>query len=239
MLAVIGGSGLSRIPELEIQERRIIRTPYGLPAAPLLAGRAGGRDIVFLARHGMNHALAPHEINYRANIWALREMGATGIISVSAVTAVHPDFPVGALVLPDDLIDYTCGRASTFFENDSREAVHTDFTEPYDHTLRQTLLQYADGCGIGLLPHAVYGCLQGPRTPTRAEIRRLHKDGADIFGMTGMPEAVLARELNLPYAHLCGITARAGEALPAEAQSRQAQDTVSQIRRLLTGGGDA
>lgn len=234
MLAVIGGSGLTRIPELEITDRRIVRTPYGLPSAPLLTGRAGGSEITFLARHGMNHALAPHEINYRANIWALHSLGVEGIVSVSAVAAANPGLPTGALVLPDDIIDYTCNRAATFFEKDGREMVHTDFTEPYDPALRQTLLQYAADCGIKLQPRAVYGCIQGPRTPTRAEIRRLQRDGVDILGMTGMPEAVLAREIGLPYAHLCGITGRAGETVSAEEHSRRSHDTVSLIRRLLT-----
>ncbi len=143
MYAVIGGSGLTRIPELEITGRRIVRTPYGLPSAPLLTGRSGGRELVFLARHGLNHTLAPHEINYRANIWALKSLEVVGIIAVSAVTSLNSDWRSGSLVLPDDLIDYTSARSATFFENDNCGVVHTDFTEPYDAALRQTLLEHA------------------------------------------------------------------------------------------------
>ena len=143
MFAVIGGSGLTRIPELEITGRRIVRTPYGLPSAPLLTGRSGGRELVFLARHGLNHTLAPHEINYRANIWALKSLDVVGIVAVSAVTSLNSDWGAGSLVLPDDLIDYTSARSATFFENDNCGVVHTDFTEPYDAALRQTLLEHA------------------------------------------------------------------------------------------------
>ena len=237
MLAVIGGSGLSRIPELETAERRIVRTPYGLPSAPLLVGRAGGRDIAFLARHGLNHTLAPHEINYRANIWALHSLGVSGIVAVSAVTSLHPDLPAGTLVLPHDLIDYTCGRAATFFENDACGVVHTDFTEPYDAALRRTLLEHAAAQDTAIAAEAVYGCLQGPRTPTRAEMRRLKNDSVHVLGMTGMPEAVLARELGLPYAHLCGVVSAADDASD-ETRSAASRQTIAQIRRLLAGGGD-
>ncbi|MFH6973325.1 S-methyl-5'-thioinosine phosphorylase [Neisseria sp. 23W00296] len=237
MLAVIGGSGLSRIPELETAGRRIVRTPYGLPSAPLLIGRALGRDIVFLARHGLNHTLAPHEINYRANIWALHSLGVSGIVAVSAVTSLHPDLPAGTLVLPHDLIDYTCGRAATFFENDACGVVHTDFTEPYDAALRATLLDLAAESGEDIVPQAVYGCLQGPRTPTRAEMRRLKNDGVDVFGMTGMPEAVLSRELGLPYAHLCGAVSCADGASD-ETRNAASRQTIAKIRRLLAGGGE-
>lgn len=232
MLAVIGGSGLTHIPELEITGRRIVRTPYGLPSAPLLFGRVSGREILFLARHGLNHSLAPHEINYRANIWALREAGAEEIVAVSAAVSLDDTLPAGALVLPHDLIDYTCGRAATFFGRDGREVVRTDFTEPYDPRLRQALLDHAAERATPLLPQAVYACIQGPRSPTRAEARRLRQDGADIYGMTGMPEAVLAREARLPYACLCGIVAAACDPDPQQ-RERHSRDTIARIRRLL------
>ena len=190
-------------------------------------------ELVFLARHGLNHTLSPHEINYRANIWALKSLDVVGIIAVSAVTSLNSDWRSGSLVLPDDLIDYTSARSATFFENDNCGVVHTDFTEPYDAALRQTLLEHAATRETVLLPQAVYGCLQGPRTPTRAEMRRLRRDGVDIFGMTGMPEAVLAREVGLPYAHLCGIVAHADDGAAADERSRKSYDAIEQIRRLL------
>lgn len=206
MIAVIGGSGLTRLPELNITERRIVRTPYGLTSSPLLFGTLGSRSIAFLARHGLNHSLAPHEINYRANIWALHSVGAEAVVSVSSVAALSESYEPGSLVVPDDLVDYTFGRHSTFFEGREQAVVHTDFSYPYGETLRQALLEHAGKHGTPVCDRAVYGCLQGPRMPTRAEVRRYRNDGVDIIGMTGMPEAVLARELDLPYAHLCGVT---------------------------------
>jgi len=233
MFAVIGGSGLTRIPELEITGRRIVRTPYGLPSAPLLTGRSGGPPGGGLCAAGPAPPAPAPRHNYRANIWALKSLDVVGIIAVSAVTSLNSDWRSGSLVLPDDLIDYTSARSATFFENDNCGVVHTDFTEPYDAALRQTLLEHAAARETVLLPQAVYGCLQGPRTPTRAEMRRLRRDGVDIFGMTGMPEAVLAREVGLPYAHLCGIVAHADDGAAADERSRKSYDAIEQIRRLL------
>ncbi|WP_274572101.1 S-methyl-5'-thioinosine phosphorylase [Neisseria leonii] len=234
MFAVIGGSGLTRIPELEITHRQIIRTPYGLPSAPVLTGRLGSRQILFLARHGLAHTLAPHEINYRANIWALKEAGADGIIAISAVTALRADLTAGSLVLPDDLIDYTSGRADTFFEGGNAAVRHTDFSEPYDAALRAALLDLGQKHDTPILSSAVYGCLPGPRTATRAEMRRFTRDGVDVIGMTGMPEAVLARELDLPYAHLCGVVCCAGSSTGNTHQrDMQSHSAIGQIRRLL------
>ncbi|EGV35472.1 S-methyl-5'-thioinosine phosphorylase [Neisseria weaveri] len=233
MIAVIGGSGLTRLPELSITHRQIVRTPYGEPSTPLLFGRLGSQDIVFLARHGFNHTLAPHEINYRANIWALHSAGAENIISISSVAGLHEGCPAGALVVPDDLIDYT-NRPSTFFEGPNQAVVHTDFSYPYDNSLRQTLLQHAAGHDTHIISNAVYGCIQGPRWPTRAEVSRYRNDGVDIIGMSGMPEAILAREIGLPYIHLCGIIGLActngNMPDPCRHESNQALDT---IRKLL------
>ncbi|MDO4906192.1 S-methyl-5'-thioinosine phosphorylase [Neisseria sp.] len=236
MIAVIGGSGLTRLPELSITQRRIVRTPYGLTSSPLLFGTLGSRSIVFLARHGLNHSLAPHEINYRANIWALHSIEAEAVVSVSSVAALNDACEPGSLVVPDDLVDYTFGRRSTFFEGRNQEVVHTDFSEPYDNNLRQALLDHAAVHNTPVYSRAVYGCLQGPRLPTRAEARRYRNDGIDIIGMTGMPEAVLARELGLPYAHLCGVTGigcishNPKLAASCDSNSRKA---IEKIRRLL------
>ena len=234
MIAVIGGSGLTRLPELNITQRRIVRTPYGLTSSPLLFGTLGSRSIVFLARHGLNHSLAPHEINYRANIWALHSVEAEAVVSVSSVAALSDAYEPGSLVVPDDLVDYTFGRHSTFFEGQQHEVVHTDFSDPYDNALRSALLEHAASHNTPVHSRAVYGCLQGPRMPTRAEVRRYRNDGVDIIGMTGMPEAVLARELGLPYAHLCGVTGIACMNGGREAACNLDDiHAIEKIRRLL------
>lgn len=241
MIAVIGGSGLTRLPELHINERRIVRTPYGLTSSPLLFGKLGSSDIVFLARHGLSHSLAPHEINYRANIWALHSVGAESIVSIASVAALSEDFEPGSLVVPNDLIDYTFNRSSTFFEGQAQDVVHIDFSFPYDKGLRQAVLDHAAAHGTAVYDKAVYACIQGPRLPTRAEANRYRQDGADIIGMTGMPEAVLARELDLPYMHLCGVTgigcvAGNGNGSSngnAEACGSDTRSTIEKIRRLL------
>ena len=234
MFAVIGGSGLTQVPELQITRRQIVRTPYGLPSAPLLIGKLGSQEIVFLARHGLSYTLAPHEINYRANIWALHSLGIHNIISVSAVTSLNPALEAGSLVLPDDLIDYTFARAATYFEGESQEIIHADFSDPYDIQLRDTLLTHADSHRTPLHNRAIYGCIQGPRTPTRAEMRRYRNDGIDIIGMTGMPEAILARELNIPYVHLCGVVYHADSSEQStHLRSEQTHHAISKIRQLL------
>lgn len=234
MLAVIGGSGLTELPELNITHRRIVRTPYGLTSSPVLTGRLGGEDVVFLARHGFGHTIAPHEINYRANIWALHSIGVKRIVAVSAVIGINEAFENGALVMPHDLIDYTHGRHATFFEGQQKPVVHTDFLRPYTTDVRAMLLKHAHAHNTPVYSKAVYGCLQGPRWPTYAEICRYRRDGVDVLGMTGMPEAILARELGLEYAHFCGIIgmscAEAHTPQPCGCQSTRA---IEKIRRLL------
>lgn len=226
-LAIIGGSGLARLPELDISRREIVRTPYGLPGAPLLFGKIGNQDIVFLSRHGKNHTIAPAEINYRANIWALHSVGVRRVIAVSAVSPVNTAFGDGDLVLPHDLLDYTHGRADSF-QNGELPVVYTDFSEPYHAALRQHIGDTAQTLGIALHQQAVYACVQGARLPTQAELRRLQQDGADVYGMTGMPEAVLAREIGLEYATLCGVMA-AERRLQGDTEHR----AIAQIRALL------
>ncbi|QEY23214.1 S-methyl-5'-thioinosine phosphorylase [Neisseria animalis] len=234
MLAIIGGSGLTRLPELHITQRRIVRTPYGITSSPIVSGRLGSHEIVFLARHGFGHTIAPHEINYRANIWALHSIGVQDIISVSAVISLNSSLANGSLVLPHDLIDYTHSRSATFFEGQEQPVTHTDFLTPYSETLRHALLQHAEKQQTPICDHAVYGCLQGPRWPTHAEICRYRNDGTDILGMTGMPEAVLARELNINYAHLCGIIGmRCLTGNNQTACQADNEQTIHTIRRLL------
>lgn len=205
MLAIIGGSGLAKLPILEITHRQMVRTPFGDTSGALTFGRIGQQNVVFIARHGYGHSLAPHEINYRANIWALHNQAVSGIIAIASVGGVSSSMAPGTLVVPDDIIDYTWGRKHTYFEGPDQPVVHIDFTNPYDDALRQRLLAAAQRGGIPLVTSGVYGCTQGPRLESRAEIRRLANDGADLVGMTAMPEAALARELGMPYAHLCVV----------------------------------
>ncbi|MBL8395920.1 MAG: S-methyl-5'-thioinosine phosphorylase [Candidatus Accumulibacter sp.] len=200
MLAIIGGSGLSQFSALEVSHRRRARTPWGEPSAALTFGHVAGRPAVFLARHGDAHSIPPHQVNYRANIWALCECEPVGIVSVAAVGSIHPDLRPGDLVLPHQIIDYTWGRPSTYHEGPDSVVTHVDFTEPYDPLLRRQLAEAATAIGALVRVDAVYAATQGPRLETAAEINRLERDGADVVGMTGMPEAILARELGLPYA---------------------------------------
>ncbi len=200
MLAVIGGSGLSQLANLDVSHREVVRTPYGDPSGPVTFGQICGRPVAFLARHGCGHTIPPHAVNYRANIWALCHHGAVGIISIASVGCIRADLKPGQIVVPHQIIDYTSARQSTYHDGQDNTVTHIDFTEPYDRALRERLIVAAATAGIPVNTHAVYAATQGPRLETAAEINRLERDGADIVGMTGMPEAALARELSVPYA---------------------------------------
>ena len=204
MLAIIGGTGLTRLSTLLVAHREVVRTPYGEPSAPLLFGRIADRDAIFLARHGHGHTIPPHRVNYRANLWALRDRGATAVLAVASVGCIAGAAP-GDLVLPHQLIDYTWGRTHSFFDGGDQQVVHVDFTHPYDPALRTACLAAAEAGGIAMADGGVYGAVNGPRLETAAEIDRMERDGATMVGMTGMPEAVLARELALPYAAICVV----------------------------------
>jgi 5'-methylthioinosine phosphorylase len=201
-LAVIGGSGLYQFPGLENVSRRALQTPYGPASGDVVLGDFAGRRLAFLARHGEGHTLAPHRVNYRANLWALHALGARRIIGVNAVGGIRADMGPRTLVVPVQLIDYTHGRLSSFCDVDGAEVRHIDFSEPYTAALRQALLEAAGRAGIAAIDGGCYGATQGPRLETRAEIARMKRDGCDLVGMTGMPEASLARELELDYACL-------------------------------------
>ncbi len=202
MLAIIGGSGLTQLSNLSIVRREVVRTPYGEPSGALTYGSLCEEPVVFLARHGYGHTIPPHLVNYRANIWALKQAKVSGIISVASVGSIRSDLAPGTLVVPDQIIDYTWDRKSTFFEGGETPVKHVDFTHPYDPSLRQRLLLATAAVGELAVDGGVYAATQGPRLETAAEINRFERDGADVVGMTGMPEAVLARELELPYAAL-------------------------------------
>ena len=239
MLAVIGGSGLSQFAGLEGSRDLAVRTPYGEPSSPLTLGTIRGRPIVFLARHGGEHTIAPHEINYRANLWALKEQKPEGVVSIATVGGIRNDLRPGALLLPDQILDYTWGRRSTYFEGEGAKVTHVDFTEPYSRILRQRIVEAAATCGETVVDGGVYATTQGPRLESAAEIDRLERDGADVVGMTGMPEAALARELGLEYAAIAVIlnpAAGRGESKHAIALDRMQsvlEKAMQRVRRII------
>lgn len=204
MFGIIGGTGLASIHDLKIMRREVIRTPYGEPSQPLIFGQLSGKEVVFLARHGSGHTIPPHGINYRANIWALQFVGVTHILSVATVGVMDDKVKPGTICIPHQIIDYTHGRKNTYFDGTDMPVKHIDFTYPYDENLRKMIIDAAAKLN-SIIKEGVYAAVQGPRLETAAEINRLEKDGATIVGMTGMPEAVLARELDMPYAAICPI----------------------------------
>lgn len=237
-IAIIGGSGLPKLPGLEDLRRAQVETPYGEPSAAPAIGTLAGRTVVFLARHGDRHTIPPHRVNYRANLWALRRLGASRVVSACAVGAIRPDIETGMIVIPDQLIDYTWGRAQTLFEADLDAVTHIDFTEPYCEPLRQALLSAAGRAGVGVVSAGTYGATQGPRLETAAEIDRMARDGCHIVGMTGMPEASLARELGLCYA-ACAVCANAAAGrgsgpIDMAAIESTLADGMTRVMRLLT-----
>ena len=199
-VGIIGGSALSDIDNLVSARRQTVDTPYGQPSSPLLYGRIDGHDIVFIHRHGFEHTIAPHEINYRANMYALKQAGANHVIAVGAVGGITEHMMPITLVTPDQIIDYTWGRKQTYSEGSSEKVVHVDFSWPYDEDLRQALSRSAVELNLPLVTRGVYAAAQGPRLETAAEIARMERDGCDIVGMTAMPEAALARELGIKFA---------------------------------------
>ncbi|MFZ3087695.1 MAG: S-methyl-5'-thioinosine phosphorylase [Methylotenera sp.] len=205
MLAIIGGTGLTELENLRIKKRVIVRTPYGEPSQPLIFGEICGGEVIFLARHGTGHTIPPHQVNYRANIYALHLQGVTEIAAVATVGGIHPELASGVIALPHQIIDYTHGRQNTYHDGVINPVKHIDFTEPYCPNLRARLEKSALEIGEKVVNHGVYAATQGPRLETAAEIDRLERDGATMVGMTGMPEAALARELGISYAAICPV----------------------------------
>ncbi len=199
LFALIGGSGFNDFPELQTTETLQVDTPYGM-AAPITKGVLGKNQCLFMPRHGAGHKMPPHKINYRANLWALKQLEVSAVVGVNAVGGIHEKLGPGALAIPDQIIDYTYGREHTFFTGDEAGVDHVEFTHPYDESLRQQLARAAAAAKQKVLDFGVYGCTQGPRLETAAEVRRLRRDGCDMVGMTGMPEAALAAECGLKYA---------------------------------------
>ena len=205
MLAIIGGTGLTKLSNLEVASRQVVRTPYGEPSGALTFGRIRGREVIFLARHGYGHTIPPHKVNYRANIWALRSLHVERVVSVASVGGINPDLMPGAVAIPDQIIDYTYSREATFFDGGETGVMHIDFTRPYSDELRERCLIAAERAGEKVFPGGIYAASQGPRLESAAEIDRLARDGADMVGMTGMPEAALAREIGLRYAAIAVV----------------------------------
>jgi len=199
-LAIIGGSGLDQLDGIEGSHAESVTTPYGEPSDSLIIGSLQGERIIFLARHGAAHTIPPHKINYRANLRALKQAGADTIISICAVGGIRADIKPGMIVIPDQIIDYTGSREHTLYDEDLESVTHIDFTEPYCEKLRLALINAATEVSIEVIANATYGATHGPRLETAAEIDRMDRDGCDIVGMTGMPEASIARELGLCYA---------------------------------------
>ncbi|MEH6459371.1 S-methyl-5'-thioinosine phosphorylase [Chitinimonas sp. JJ19] len=206
MLAIIGGTGLTRLKNLKITHRQVIRTPYGEPSGALTFGDINEHQVVFIARHGYGHTIPPHEINYRANIWALAEQKVKRVVSVCTVGGIRDDLPPGTVAVPDQIIDYTSGRKHTYFEGGDKPVTHVDFTEPYNPKLRARILKAAHAAGQKVVDGGVYAATQGPRLETAAEINRICNDGGHMVGMTGMPEAALAREAGLRYATIAVVS---------------------------------
>lgn len=236
-IAIIGGTGLASFPGLEIIRKEMVRTPYGTPSGPITYGQYCGKSIIFLPRHGSRHTIPPHMVNYRANIWALHEQQVNRVVAVAAVGGIHKDIYPTRIVIPDQIIDYTWGRLHTFFERDLPHVKHIDFSQPYDKTLRNQLIEAARLAQVEVYEGGVYGAMQGPRLETAAEINKLERDGCDVVGMTGMPEAALARELNLSYAH-CAISVnwaagRTKELITLEAIREATEQGMEKVRLLL------
>ena len=229
---------MSQLPGLEASRRQAVRTPYGEPSGPLIFGTIRGVAVVFLARHGYGHTVPPHQVNYRANLWSLKEQGVREIVSVASVGGIRADLGPGKIVVPAQIIDYTWGRAGTFFEGEA-PVRHIDFTEPYSGALRKRLLAAAKHCAEAVVDGGVYAATQGPRLETAAEVDRLERDGADIIGMTGMPEAALARELELDYAAIAVVVNHAagrGESargIRLQGIEEVLQGTTARVRNII------
>ena len=234
-LAVIGGTGVYALAELADVETIARDTAYGAPSGPVRVGTLAGRRVAFLARHGEGHGVPPHRINYRANLAALQQAGARRVLALNTVGGITAAYPPGALGCPDQLIDYTWGRVSTICDEPGAEVLHVDFGDPYTEALRRELLHAARRAGVALADGGCYGATQGPRLETKAEIARMRRDGCDLVGMTGMPEAGLARELGLDYACLAIVANWAAGAGPDPDEVITLDDVLANVSAATAG----
>lgn len=237
-LAIIGGTGLTRMEGLTVTRREMVKTPYGAPSCPIVFGELDGQEVAFLARHGSTHRIPPHRINYCANIWALNDVGIKQIIAVGAVFGIARNCTVGSIVVPDQIIDYTHGRENTFFDGGDDPVEHMDFSYPYNEALRTALINGGRSVDdINVVDTGTYGATGGPRFETAAEVRRMAQDGCTIAGMTGMPEASLAAELQMAYASLGAVVNRAAgvdsEPVDVKVLSTAIDDGMEKARKVL------
>ncbi len=239
LIGIIGGTGLYQLEGFSLKEQVWAETPFGEPSSMLSFSNYAGRDVVFLARHGNPHRIAPHLINYRANLFALKESGVQAIIAINAVGGIHPELGPQAIAIPDQIIDYTYGRDATLFDGCHIESVeHVDFSYPYDAGIRAKLLEASRLCNLKVLDGGTYGATQGPRLETAAEIQRMKRDGCDMVGMTGMPEAIIARELSVPFASLAlSVNWAAGlsdNLITQEDIASAVEQGMSKVHQILT-----
>jgi 5'-methylthioinosine phosphorylase len=235
VFAIIGGTGLYGLAQLEDVETHQPVTRYGALSGPVRIGQFAGARVAFLARHGEGHSLPPHRINYRANLAALQALGATRVLALNTVGGITERFPPRVLACPDQLIDYTWGRVSTYCEEEGTEVLHVDFGEPYTPSLRAQVVAAAARAGVALVDGGCYGATQGPRLETKAEIARMRRDGCDLVGMTGMPEAALARELGLEYACLAIVANWAAGAGPDADEVITLDDVLANVAAASAG----
>jgi 5'-methylthioinosine phosphorylase len=236
-LAIIGGTGLYTLADLRDVETHQPVTRYGAPSGPIRIGTLAGKRVAFLARHGEGHSVPPHRINYRANLAALKAVGARRVLALNTVGGITERFGPRVLGCPDQLIDYTWGRISTLSEETGSEVLHVDFGGPYTPMLRREILAAATDAGVAVVDSGCYGATQGPRLETRAEIARMRRDGCDLVGMTGMPEAGLARELGLDYACLAIVANWAAGAGPDPDAQITLEEVLAHVEAASAGLG--
>lgn len=236
-LAIIGGTGLTRLETVSITGSEHRSTAYGLPSGPVITGTLAGREVLFLPRHGDPHAIPPHKVNYRANIRALKDCGVSGIIAINAVGGITPAMGPCVVAVPDQIIDYTWSREHTYSDGTTDTVEHVDFTGPYTESLRRRIIDAAASIHLPIQPRGTYGATQGPRLETSAEIARMQRDGCDVVGMTGMPEAALARELEIDYACIALVVnwaaGKTDEEITMEIIQQNLDSGMDKIRQLL------
>ncbi len=232
MLGIIGGSGLYEIEGITLRKTKKVQTPFGKPSDSYKIGTLSDREIVFLPRHGAQHTIPPHKVNYRANVWGFKELGVERIVAISAVGGISSRLRPGVIVVPDQIIDMTSNREATFHERDN--AVHVDFTEPYCPEMRRSFIEASKTKGIDIRASGTYVCVNGPRLETRAEIQFFSRIGADVVGMTAMPEAALAREVEICFG---GISVVTNYAAGVKKKSLRAKEVGEMMKAVMVNLG--